>query len=79
LSSGFAIHALAIEQSARPGEPNTMADPCAFKTNFQNSLDNFEARFEGNGKTRVFIYGAEQTPGLHFSASVREYSYEQTV
>lgn len=78
MSSGFAIHALAIEQSARPGGPNTMADLCAFKTNIQNPLDNFEARFEGNGKTRVLFYAA-QTPGLHFSASVREYSYEQTV
>jgi hypothetical protein len=41
LSSRFAIHALAIEQSARPGGPNAEADLCAIKTNIQNPLDNF--------------------------------------
>ena len=41
MSSRFAIHALAIEQSARPGGPNAEADLCAIKTNIQNPLDNF--------------------------------------
>ena len=45
---------------------------------FKFRPNNFEARFEGNGKTRV-LFCAAQTPGLHFIASVNEYSYEQTV
>jgi hypothetical protein len=62
LSSEFWIHALGIEQSARPGGPNMMGDPCTFKTNFQNSLDNFEARFVGNGKTKVLFCAAQTAP-----------------
>ena len=45
-----------------------MGNLCAIKTNFQIGPDNFEARFEGNGKTLGYIV----------IASVQEYSYEQT-
>ena len=61
MSSGFAIHDLAIEQSARPGGPNTMADLCAIKTNIQNSLDNFEARFRGQRENQSFILCSANT------------------
>lgn len=55
-----------------------MADLCAMKINFQNRAENFEARFEGNGKTRV-LFCAAQTLWLYSNSSVQEYSYEQTV
>ena len=44
----------------------------------KSGLTTLKRGSKGNGKTRVLFYAA-QTPGLHFSASVREYSYEQTV
>ena len=60
-----------------PGDQTRWRIFAPTKRIFKIGLDNFKARFEGNGKTRVLFYAA-QTPGLHFSASVREYSYEQT-
>ena len=53
--------------------PKQMADLCAMKINFQNRAENFEARFEGNGKTGVLF--CAQTPALFKF----EYSNEQTV
>ena len=57
--------------------PNTVADLCAIKTNFQNPLDNFEARFAAKAK-RVFLSSAaKHHVRLNFSASVHEYSQEK--
>ena len=61
-----------------PGDQTLRRIFAPSKRIFKIGLDHFDARFEGNGKTRVLFYAA-QTPGLHFSASVREYSHEQTV
>jgi len=43
--------------------PNTVADLCAIKTNFQNPLDNFEARFAAKAKRVFYLQQPNTTYG----------------
>ena len=61
----ISIQALARYRAVRA--PKQMADLCAMKINFQNRAENFEARFEGNGKTGVLF--CAQTPWLYSNSS----------
>ena len=55
-----------------------MNDVC-FKVCFQVCFQPVRGQPENIGKPDRVLFCGAQTPGLHFSASVREYSYEQTV